>query len=90
MRVHHAGGSLADEEETAFLGDEGNEAARRGADAPAEAGEFMNPALAISDAVFRDRTDAAPGLSWRADERAEFHQRLVELGTRTGGVMRDA
>lgn len=81
MRVHHAGGSLADEEEAAFLGDEGNKAARRGADAPAEAGQFVDVVLLVCDAMFRDRTDPASGLPWRADERAEFHERLVELST---------
>ena len=72
---------MADEEEAAALRNERNEPARRGADAPAEAGQLMNAALPKCDTVFHDRTDAAPGLSWRADERAEFHERLVELGT---------
>ena len=90
MGVYHAGGSLADEEEAASLRDERNESAWGGADALAEAGELMNPALLISDTVFRDRTNAASGLSWRADERAEFHEGLVELGAGAGEVMRDA
>ena len=60
------------------------------ADAPAEAGQLLNAALAVSDTVCGDRTDAAPGLSGRADQRAEFHQRLVELGTGARGMMREA
>ena len=79
MGVHHAGGSLANEEEAAPLRNERNEPAPCSGDAPAEAGQLTNTALSASDAVFRDGTNAAPGLSGRADERAQFHQRLVEL-----------
>src|ERR1035437_7010397 len=79
MSVHHAGGPLADEEEAASLRDERNKPARRGADAPAQARQLMNAVLSVRNAVFRDRTEAAPGLPWRADERAKLHEGLVEL-----------
>src|ERR1700690_3845772 len=81
VRVQDAGRSLAHEEETAFLGDKSNESARRGENAPAGAGQLMNTALPLGGAVFRYRADAAFGLARRADESAEFHERLVELGT---------
>src|ERR1035437_453848 len=90
VRVHLASGSLADEEATAFLRDKRNESARRGADRPAAAGQFKYAALLISGAMLRDRTDAAPGFPGCADERAEFHERLVEMGAGAWCVMRDA
>jgi hypothetical protein len=90
MSVHAAGGSLADKEGAALLRNECHEPSRGGADAAAEAGELMNAAFSIGDAVFGDRTSAALGLPWRADQRAEFHEGLVEVGTGAGGVMRDA
>ena len=82
MRIHTAGRPLPDEEATAFMNNESNEAAWRGADAPAEAGQLMNTALPIGGAMFRDRAEAALGLPRRADERAEFHERFVELRAR--------
>jgi hypothetical protein len=90
MGVHPASGSLADEEAAASLRNERNKSAWRGPDAPAEAGQLVDAAFSISDTVLSDRTNAAPGLSWCADERAEFHQGLVELGTGAGGVVRGA
>src|ERR1035438_329945 len=90
MSVHHAGGSLANEEAPASLRNECNKTARGGADAPAQAGQLMHAVLLIGNAVFGDRTAAATRQAWRADQRAELHEGLVELGTGAGGVLRVA
>src|ERR1019366_10829652 len=50
----------------------------------------MNAVLSVRNAVLRDWTEAAPGLPWRADERAKLHEGLVELGAGAGGVLRVA
>src|SRR5882762_2855329 len=79
MGVHHARGSLADEAAAIALGDERDETPGGGANPGSEIGQHLNLALPEGGAVGSQRTDDTTGLAWRADERAEFHQRLVKL-----------
>ena len=79
MRVHHAGGPLAHEHEPAHLRNEGNEPAMRGRWAPGKGGQLMDASLATGNAASCNRTRVTLGLSGRANQGAQFHQRLVEL-----------
>ena len=46
-----------------------------------QVGYLIGPFLASGDAVFSDRTQRAVWLTRRANDRAQFHQRLIEVRT---------
>ena len=83
MRVDDAGGALANEIAPTILNYECNEASRGGSGAWAEVGELIDTVGAICDALRSHGTGGAFGLFGRADERAEFHEGLVEVGGRS-------
>ena len=81
VRVHDAGGPLANEEMSAPFNDECNKSARSGCDALAEVGQFLNAVFAKSDTELFQRTRRAIWISRRANQRAEFHQGLIQSRT---------
>jgi len=66
-----------------MLDDERNKMSRRGRFALAEVWQFFCAIFLVSDAEYLHRTKQALRIARRADQRAEFHQRLVKCGART-------
>jgi hypothetical protein len=81
--IHNAGGPLADEKFSAALDDKRNESPRGGRRAPAKVWQFSHAIFLESDAEFSHGTFRAFGLSGCANQRAKFHEGLVEV--RAGG-----
>ena len=79
MRVDDAGGPLPDEKFSVALDDEGNEAACGDGGAFAQIGQFPDAVLTKGDAKFFYRANRALRLARRANQGAEFHQRLVQV-----------
>ncbi len=80
MRVHNSGRPLLNEKFSVALDDEGK---KRRAVAASRLPRFGNSSDAVffeRDAEFFDRTNQALRIARRANQRAEFHQRLVEMG----------
>ncbi|HEY4984855.1 MAG TPA: hypothetical protein VIJ24_07285 [Verrucomicrobiae bacterium] len=67
MRVHDAGGPLADEKFSAALDDKRNESPRGGRRAPAKVWQFSRAIFLESDAEFFYRTNWALRLAWSAN-----------------------
>lgn len=88
MRVHHCVRSLANEKLSVALDDVGGEAVGGDGNSFAKVGELLLQVLFSRDTEFIYGTAAALRRAWRADERAEFHEGLVEMGAGRG-VMRD-
>lgn len=78
MRVDDSGGALADEKFAIAFDDEGEETAFGGGFAFAEIGELVLEIFFVRDAEFLDGAGGAVRGTRCADERAEFHQRLVQ------------
>jgi hypothetical protein len=90
VSVHGSGGSLAHKEPGSTLNDEGYEVFRCHGAGTAQVRQFLDAALAAGKTMPGDRTDLAFRLARGADQRAQFHQRLVEMGAGMEDVMRDA
>ena len=88
MRIHDAGGPLANEEFAAVFHYERGETARGGCGSFIKIWKITDAIILKSEAMFRDWTNEALGFARGADERAEFHQGLVEVGA-GGGVKRE-
>src|SRR6266571_1540474 len=82
VRVHDAGGPLANEKPSAALDHESDEASGRCRCAPANLWKFFLPTAVSRDAEVIDGAKLAARQARRADERAEFHEGLVEARTR--------
>ena len=82
--VDDAGGALSDEEFAAMLDYERHKASGGGGGPLAEVGELLDAAGAKSDAIRAYRAEQTGRLARSADERAEFHEGLVEGGTGLG------
>ena len=78
MRVHDSGRPLADKKMSVSLDDKGDKAPGRGGFAFAEVWQFFDAVFPEGDAEFFDRANPALRISRRANQRAEFHQRLVQ------------
>src|SRR5262245_41427378 len=89
MAVHDSVRSLADEKFAVALEHKRNEAAGGGFGAFAEIRQLLLQIQFSRDAKFFDGANIASRPEWKANERAQFHEGLVEL--RSGGfVMRGA
>src|ERR1043165_513243 len=84
--VHDAGGALADEKLSAAFDHEGDEISSGCRFAFAPPRKFFLPTAATRDAEAIDGTPLAARRARRADERAEFHEGLIEARAR-GCVM---
>lgn len=82
MSIDHSGGPLADEKTSLALTHKSYESAGRGGRLGTEIGQLINDAAAVGGAMGPDRTGRARGLFRSANERAQFHEGLVEVGTR--------
>ena len=78
--VDYAGGSLADEKLAAIFYDERGEAAGGGGGALVEIGKFVDALVLKRETMARDGTTLAFWVARGANERAEFHEGLVEVG----------
>src|SRR5271154_2331644 len=81
MCVHNSKRTLLNEKFSIALNDEGNKMSRGRRFALAKIRQFFCEALLQRDAEFFHRTNQTLRIARRANERAEFHQRLVEKGT---------
>ena len=79
MCVDDSGGSLANEELAVALDDEGNEAAFGRGCTFAEVGQLVWEIFLLRDANFLHGAGGAIRGTRCADERAEFHEGLVEV-----------
>jgi hypothetical protein len=79
VRVDDAGGSLANEKARVLVDDKGEETPRSGGRAAGAVREQMDDPFAAGDATGADRTVGAARVFGSANERAEFHERLVEV-----------
>ena len=80
VRVDDPVGPLPDQETSVSLNHKGNEMSRRGGCPFAKVRQFSDAAFAKRDAELFCRANCAPRISRRANQRAEFHKRLVEVG----------
>jgi len=80
--VHDPGGPLADEKASVSLDDKRDEMACGGGGAPAKVWQFSRTIFPESDAKFFHRADRALWISRGANQRAEFHEGLVEVRAR--------
>ena len=71
-------GPLADQKMPVSFDDKGDKVAGGGGGAFAEVGQFVNAIFLEGDAEFFDRANRALRISRRADQRAEFHEGLVQ------------
>src|ERR1019366_5137887 len=74
MRVHDAGGPLADEKFSAAPDDKRHESPRGGRRAPAKVWQLPDAVFAKRYAKFFYRTNRALRLAWSANQRAKFHE----------------
>ena len=84
MCVHDTGGPLPDQKTTVSLNDKGSKVAGRRCRAFAEVGQFCDAIFAEGDAEFSDRANPALRIARRADQRAEFHEGLVQVRSNFG------
>lgn len=80
VRIYHSGRPLANQETSLLEDDKGREAPRAGLRPARRLREFPDAALTPGEAMLRDRADHTAGLARSADDRAQFHKRLVEVG----------
>jgi hypothetical protein len=78
--IHHGHRALPHEEFARTFHDECDEAAFCGGNAFAEIGKFFLSVPVERDAEFLNRANLTLRRARRADERAKFHQGLVEAG----------
>ena len=81
MGVYRAGGALADEEASTPFDDEGGEVPVGDGLARGQIGQRGDAIGAAGDALGAQRAGGAFRLAWRADQRAEFHEGLIQGGT---------
>jgi hypothetical protein len=86
VRIYNAGRPLPQQQATALLPNKRNESARRGPNPRRRIWKPIDTILLISGAEFCHRTNTALRLPGRADECAEFHESLVEPGTKACSV----
>ncbi len=77
--VYYSARALANEVPSPVSGYECGEEARSGAGATAQIGQFVRPSLPEGQTVRGQRAFIATRLFGRANQSAEFHERLVEL-----------
>jgi hypothetical protein len=80
MGVHHARGALANEEIAAILNHERCETPRGCGGSFGKIWKFIHAIVLKRKAMFGNRARVAFGLARSANERAEFHQGLIEVG----------
>ena len=80
MRIHRAGWPLPDQKFPVMLEDEGREPPRRRGFAPAEIGQGVNAIFPERHTEFPNRAKQTLRVARSADQRAEFHERLVQGG----------
>jgi hypothetical protein len=80
VRVDGSGRTLPDQEASVSLNHKGNETSRGGGLAFAQVWKFPDAALSKRDAELVYLANFAPRISRRANQRAEFHEGLVEAG----------
>jgi len=80
MRVHDSGGPLADEEFFISPDDKCDKPPRGCCFALGEIRQFLNAVFPECDAKFSHRTNTALRIARRANQRAKFHERLVQGG----------
>ncbi len=81
MRIDHTGRPLSNEVSLRPVQDKGDKVPLRGCDAPRTRRKFLNLVEPAGYAMSAERTGFAARFPGRADQRPEFHQRLVERGT---------
>ena len=80
MSVHNSGGPLPDKKTSLPLDSKRNKSARGGCSALAEIGQFLNTVFTEGDTEPFYRTNPALRIIWCANQSAQFHERLVEVG----------
>ena len=84
MRVEDPDWSLAHEPFAIALRDEGHESSESNGSAPGNVRKRLDAVGGASNTVAADRALFATRVSRRANQRAEFHERLVQCGTGAG------
>ena len=79
VRVDDPVGPLPDQETSVSLNHKGNEMSRRGGCPFAKVRQFSDAAFAKRDAELFYRSNCAPWISRRANQRAKFHEGLVKV-----------
>ncbi len=82
MRVHNAGGALADKKTPVSLCHKGDKVARGGGLTFAKVRQRVHAIFLEGDAEFFYRANPALWITRCANQRAEFHQGLVQVRTR--------
>src|SRR5208282_3054571 len=77
--IHNAGGPLPDKKTPVSFSDKGNKVSSRDDFAFAKVWQLFDSIFPERDAEFFDRANQAPRITRRANQRTEFHQRLVEV-----------
>ena len=78
VRIDGSGRTLPDKETSASLDYKGSEMSRRGGFPFAQIRQFPDAVFTKRDAELFHRANFAPRISRRTNQRAKFHQRLVE------------
>lgn len=86
VRIDDTRRTLVDEKPPAAFGDEGDESAGSCGDTISRGWQFPDGTPPKGKAARRDRTAVALRLFGRANDRAEFHEGLVERGAAAVGV----
>jgi hypothetical protein len=79
MRVDNSGGPLADKKFPVSLDDERNKSSSGCLLTLSQIRQFLHAFLPERDAQFFYGTNPAPRIARRADQSAEFHERLIEM-----------
>jgi len=79
MGIHNADWALPNQKVPILLNDEGDKAARRRGFALSDVGQLLNSIFPKSNAECLGRTIPALRIARRAQQCAEFHQRLIEV-----------
>ena len=81
MRIDDSRRPLPDQKTSVLFGDKGYKTAGRGGLAFAEVGQLIDAIFPEGNTKLFNRANPALRISWRTNQRAEFHQRLVQKGT---------
>ena len=81
MGVHHPGRPLTDQQFPLTPHYKRREKAGRDRDPLAQIRQFLHPLLPAGDTLFSHGADQTLSVARGANERAQFHERLVEVGT---------
>src|SRR5580704_3013528 len=79
MRIDGSSGTLPNKKAPAMIHNECHKPARSGDSTRPEIRQSLNAVRPISDALGPHRTQQTRGLARRANERAQFHKRLIEV-----------